>query len=101
MTDLLNRTRRRIVRAVIAGLPAAILFRTSRAEASEKMTRQQAEYRDTPDGIYSCAMCTLFRHSGAARRAEPGIHAPDSWLWIPGPRYARPGMTSGVIVLYD
>jgi len=31
-----------------------------RAEASEKMTRQQAEYQDTPNGIYSCAVCTLF-----------------------------------------
>ena len=50
------------------------------------------------------------RHSGAARRAEPGIHDNDNlwlevivgrstyndgpWLWIPGSRFARPGMTA-------
>src|SRR5215831_9942164 len=27
------------------------------------------------------------------RRRRPGIHSPDWWLWIPGSRYARPGMT--------
>jgi hypothetical protein len=48
-------------------------------------------------------------HSGAAQRAEPGIHSHKTqfgarcggnhvqhqhqWLWIPGPRSARPGMT--------
>ncbi len=46
------------------------------------------------------------RHSGASHSEEPGIHnhrfkgagavgtrSPRSWLWIPGSRFARPGMT--------
>ena len=46
--------------------------------ASEKMTRQQAEYRDTPDGIYSCAMCTLFEKPNACKVVEGEISA-DGW----------------------
>ncbi len=51
----------------------------------------------------------LSRHSGTARRAGPGIHnhwsnevgtacvnLHCSWLWIPGLRVARPGMTAWV-----
>src|SRR5665213_2635869 len=30
---------------------------------------------------------------GCAPWRRPGIHTPDSWLWIPGSRFARPGMT--------
>jgi hypothetical protein len=50
-------------------------------------------------------------HSGAPRSGEPGIHIPcakeghgDSalmaiqGLWIPGPRFARPGMTAGYVL---
>jgi len=33
---------------------------------------------------------------GRAKR-EPGIHNPESWLWIPGLRLAaHPGMTEGL-----
>ena len=35
-----------------------------------------------------------FRHFGAPRSGEPGIHKPDSWLWIAGPALrAVPEMT--------
>jgi hypothetical protein len=74
----LGRSRRRIIRAVVTAVPAAVLFRISRAVASEKMTRQQAEYRDTPDGIYSCAMCTLFEKPNACKVVEGEISA-DGW----------------------
>ena len=55
-----DRSRRKLIRAVLKGVSAGFLLRISRTEASEKMTRQQAEYQDTPNGIYSCGMCTLF-----------------------------------------
>ncbi|WP_206597401.1 hypothetical protein, partial [Pseudomonas parafulva] len=51
-------SRRTFVRAAIAVLPAALLLRT--ASASDRMTKLQAEYQDTPNGIYSCGSCTLF-----------------------------------------
>jgi hypothetical protein len=67
-----------MIRAIFMGIPAAMLLRILRARASEKMTRQQAEYRDTPDGIYSCAMCTLFEKPNACKVVEGEISA-DGW----------------------
>jgi hypothetical protein len=55
-----DRVRRKVMRALVKGISAGLLLRISRTEASEKMTLQQAEYQDTPKGIYSCAVCTLF-----------------------------------------
>ena len=78
ITDHLNRSRRRMIRAIFMGIPAAMLLRILRARASEKMTRQQAEYRDTPDGIYSCAMCTLFEKPNACKVVEGEISS-DGW----------------------
>ena len=57
-----DRSRREVMRAVVTGVPLGLLLRISRTEASEKMTRQQAEYQDAPKDIYSCGMCTLFEH---------------------------------------
>jgi hypothetical protein len=74
----LDRSRRRIIHAIVTGIPAAVLLRISRAQASEKMTRQQAEYQDAPDGIYSCAMCTLFEKPNACKLVEGEIRA-DGW----------------------
>lgn len=76
--EQLNRSRRRVIRAIVTGIPAAVLFRMSRTEASEKMTRQQAEYQDRPGGIYSCGMCTLFEKPNACKVVEGEIST-DGW----------------------
>jgi uncharacterized protein YpuA (DUF1002 family) len=76
--EYLDRSRRQIIRAFFTGIPAAVLLRISRAQASEKMTRQQAEYQDTPSGIYSCAMCTLFEKPNACKVVEGEIST-DGW----------------------
>ena len=55
-----DRMRRKVMRAVVKGVSVGLLSRISQTEASEKMTRQQAEYQDAPKDIYSCGMCTLF-----------------------------------------
>jgi len=64
-----DRSRRSVIHAAVTAIPAALLL-TSRSEASEKMTQKQAEYRDTPDGIYSCGMCTLFEMPNACKVVE-------------------------------
>ena len=56
----LDGSRRKVIGAVVKGVSAGLLFRISQTEASEKMTQQQAAYQDTPQGLYSCGMCTLF-----------------------------------------
>ena len=42
------------------------------------MTRQQAQYQDTPNGIYSCGMCTLFERPNACKVVE-GVISNDGW----------------------
>jgi hypothetical protein len=37
----------------------------------------------------------LFRHSGMRPLAQARNPYSPSWLWIPGSRFARPGMTKG------
>jgi hypothetical protein len=76
--ECLDRSRRSAIRAVITGVPAAVLLLTSRTEAANKMTRQQAEYQDRPDGIYSCGMCTLFEKPNACKVVEGEISI-DGW----------------------
>jgi hypothetical protein len=60
MVERVDGSRRKVIRTVIKGVSAGLLLRISQGDAAEKMTRQQAEYQDTPNGIYSCANCTLF-----------------------------------------
>jgi hypothetical protein len=73
----LNRSRRRVMRAVVGGLSAG-LFRIPPTEASEKMTRQQAQYQDTPNGIYSCGLCTLFERPKSCKVVEGDV-SEDGW----------------------
>lgn len=70
--------RRTIMRAFAGGISAGLLLRASRAQASEKMTRRQAEYQDTPSGIYSCGMCSLFERPNACKVVEGEI-SKDGW----------------------
>jgi len=42
------------------------------------MTRQQAEYQDTPNGIYSCGMCTLFEQPKYCKVVD-GEVSKDGW----------------------
>ena len=76
--QLFNRSRRALLRAVAGAVPAGLLFRTPQAEASDKMTRQQAQYQDTPNGIYSCGLCTLFERPNACKVVEGKVRR-DGW----------------------
>ena len=74
----MGKSRRNIIRALAGGIPACMLLRTAPAPASEKMTRQQAEYQDKPNGIYSCGLCTLFEKPNACKVVE-GEVSKDGW----------------------
>ena len=73
-----GRSRRNILRAVVGGASAGLALRMPPTQASEKMTRQQAEYQDTPNGIYSCGQCTLFEKPNACKVVE-GEVSEDGW----------------------
>ena len=70
------------MRVLAGGISAALGLSASRAgaaeDASEKMTRLQAQYQDTPNGIYSCGMCTLFERPNACKVVEGEI-SNDGW----------------------
>jgi hypothetical protein len=74
----LDRLRRGLLGAAVKGISAGLLFRVSGSEAAEKMTRQQAEYQDTPNGIYSCGQCTLFVAPSSCKVVE-GEVSRDGW----------------------
>jgi hypothetical protein len=74
----MDTSRRRILRAAGTGVSAGLLLRISRVQAAEKMTRQQAQYQDTPQGLYSCGMCTLFEAPNACKVVEGDI-SKDGW----------------------
>jgi hypothetical protein len=74
----LDRSRRKVMGAAVRIVSAGFLFRISQAEASEKMTKQQAEYQDTPNGIYSCGLCTLFDRPKSCKVVE-GEVGEDGW----------------------
>jgi hypothetical protein len=42
------------------------------------MTRQQAEYQDTPRDIYSCANCSLFEPPQSCKVVEGNVSR-DGW----------------------
>ena len=70
--------RRKLICAMVAGVPAALGFRLSPVRAAEKMTKAQAEYQDKPNGIYSCGTCTLFEAPSSCKVVE-GEVSNDGW----------------------
>jgi hypothetical protein len=74
----LDRSRRALMQVAVSAIPAALAFRMSHASASDKMTRQQAQYQDTPNGIYSCGLCTLFERPNTCKVVE-GEVSRDGW----------------------
>jgi len=71
-------SRRWAMCAFVGGASATLLLRTSSADADEKMTREQAQYQDTPNGIYSCATCSLFERPKSCKVVD-GEVSEDGW----------------------
>ena len=65
-------------RATLQGAIAAFLMPIAPASAVDKMTRAQAEYQDTPNGIYSCGLCSLFETPAGCKVVE-GEVSKDGW----------------------
>jgi hypothetical protein len=73
-----KRSRRNVMRSLAGGVSAGLLLRIAPADATEKMTRAQAEYQDAPNGIYSCGLCTLFERPNSCKVVE-GEVSKDGW----------------------
>jgi hypothetical protein len=46
--------------------------------ADEKLSKQQAEYQDSPKGIQMCATCTLFEAPHSCKVVEGDV-SPSGW----------------------
>jgi hypothetical protein len=76
--NYVDQLRRKVIGAVVKGLSAGLLFQISGAQAADKMTRQQAQYQDMPNGIYSCANCSLFERPKSCKVVEGDV-SEDGW----------------------
>jgi hypothetical protein len=71
--------RRGLFRAAFTGLAAVLAGATTLpARAQQKMTKQEAEYQDSPKDIRMCATCTLFEAPHACKVVEGEID-PNGW----------------------
>jgi High potential iron-sulfur protein len=77
-TGKFNWSRRSVIRAAISGISAALSEPASSSQADEKMTRAQAQYQDTPNGIYSCGNCSLFERPKSCK-VVAGEVSEDGW----------------------
>ena len=73
-----NWSRRTAIQAIACGLSAKGLLGSSRAAAADKMTRAQAQYQDTPNGIYSCGNCSLFEKPKSCKVVDGDV-SEDGW----------------------
>jgi High potential iron-sulfur protein len=72
-------SKRNFLRLALAGMIGWLTSpKPSLAETIEKMSKQQAEYQDSPKGIQMCATCTLFDEPHACKIVEGDI-SPNGW----------------------
>jgi len=65
----------------VSVLPGHARAQSSENTSSEKMTKARAEYQNMPNGIYSCAICTLFVPPDVCKVVE-GQVSPDGWCRV-------------------
>ncbi|MBV8512786.1 MAG: hypothetical protein JO289_21705 [Xanthobacteraceae bacterium] len=70
-------SRRHLLCSALSGAVAGIAPFAS-ARASDKMTREQAQYQDQPKGINMCATCTLFEPPKSCKVVEGDV-SPQGW----------------------
>jgi hypothetical protein len=70
--------RRDFIPVLIGAATGFNLAAPAKTHAAEKMSKQEAEYRDSPKDIRMCATCTLFEAPHACKVVEGDI-SPSGW----------------------
>jgi hypothetical protein len=79
MADRSNRlSRRRLIATAVGATSIVAIVPVSQTRALEKMTRQQAQYQDSPKDIMMCATCTLFEPPKSCKVVEGDV-SPSGW----------------------
>jgi hypothetical protein len=68
--------RRRLMGGALAALALGLTCR--RVRAQQKMSKQEAEYQDSPKDIRMCATCTLFERPSSCKVVEGDV-SPNGW----------------------
>jgi hypothetical protein len=77
-TDL---PRRELLRALVFAASAGLAAAAEPASTQTKMSKQDAEYQDTPKDIRMCATCTLFEAPRSCKVVEGDI-SPNGWCKV-------------------
>jgi len=73
------RSKRNFLRSALVGVAGALSWPTRLLGASrDKLSKEQAEYQDSPKGIQMCATWTLFVAPRSCKVVEGDI-SPDGW----------------------
>jgi hypothetical protein len=72
-------TRRALMTAVVGGLWAALPVRAE--EQPAKMSQIAAAYQSTPNGLFSCAVCTFFIGPRSCKVVSGDI-SPTGWCKV-------------------
>jgi hypothetical protein len=75
---LISVGRRKLVCGIIAGMAGLVRGTTASANGREKMSKQQAEYQDSPRDIRMCATCPLFEPPKSCKVVEGDV-SPGGW----------------------
>jgi hypothetical protein len=71
--------RRKLLSGVIVGVAAGLTRAAVRsASAQDKMSKQEAQYQDSPKDIRMCATCTLYEPPKSCKVVEGDV-SPDGW----------------------
>jgi hypothetical protein len=71
--------RRSLIRAISGAAVAVLgLGASARAWAREKMTKQEAQYQESPKDIRMCSTCSLFEPPRSCKVVEGDV-SPDGW----------------------
>jgi hypothetical protein len=77
-----GKSKRGFLRLVLLGAGAAFAPpRRLAAAEDDKMSKQQAEYQDSPKGIAMCATCTLFVAPHSCKVVEGDV-SPNGWCRV-------------------
>jgi hypothetical protein len=73
-------------RTLLGGLIAGVVSGLTRsavcpANAREKMSKQEADYQDSPKDIRMCATCTLFEPPKSCKVVEGDV-SPSGWCRV-------------------
>jgi hypothetical protein len=65
-------------RLLLLAVPMAVALPFGLARSAEKMSKQAAQYQDTPQGIAMCATCSLFVEPRSCKVVEGDV-SPNGW----------------------